>query len=330
LLSTGPGVAAWLCRGLPRTGTTLIELRCSDQAVIYLQQALRLQTKDPSARHSLARALADLGRFEEALAAFQEALQLAPDAAEIHNDLGSALRAFQRLPEALASYDIAIWLKPQGYSAHWNRSLTLLQSGDFTRGWVEYEWRWQKPQKPRRNFTQPTWDGSPLEGKTILLHFEQGIGDTLQFARYAPLVKERGGKVLIEAPAYLRRLLSRCEGIDSVVAEEEESPSFDVQFPLMSLPKLFGTTLATVPAKDPYLSAEPDRVERWGRWLPKHDRCLRVGIVWQGNRFHREDRHRSIPLAALPRSPTWTHPPHQPPKGPQRRASQGASRTPFY
>src|SRR5262249_30755195 len=126
---------------------------------------------------------------------------------------------------------------------------------------------------------------------------EQGIGDTIQFVRYAANVKERGGIVLLQCPPYLRRLLSRAVGVDRVVAEGEPLPAFDVQAPLMSLPRLFGTTLDTIPNKVPYLSPERELVEQWRERLGPADGKKRIGIVWQGNRFHRWNRHRSIPLA---------------------------------
>lgn len=278
-------------------GSALTELGRPDEAIPFLQQATRLQPDSPMAHNSLGLALADLGRFEEAVAAYQEALRLQPQSADTHGNLGTVLMAMQRLPEALASYEIALLHQPQAVSARWNRSLALLLSGDFERGWTEYEWRWQRPKTRRRSFVQPTWDGSPLNGRTILLHSEQGIGDTIQFVRYAALVKERGGTVFLECPPYLRRLLSRCEGVDRVLPEGEPLPAFDVQAPLLSLPRLFGTTLATVPAKVPYLSPEPELVEQWGKRLGPADGKLRVGIAWQGNRFHRWNRHRSVPLA---------------------------------
>src|SRR5262249_19290790 len=152
-------------------------------------------------------------------------------------------------------------------------------------GWPEYEWRWQRKQTPARPFRQPRWDGSPLEGRTILLYSEQGLGDTIQFIRYAPLVKERGGRLIVECPWMLASLFQTCCGIDLVLAEGESLPEFDVQAPLMSLPAIFGTKLKTVPSDVPYLHADPDHVEKWHQYLDDEGR-FRVGICWQGNPHH--------------------------------------------
>jgi tetratricopeptide (TPR) repeat protein len=278
-------------------GSALTELDRPDEAVPFLQQATRLTPDAPVAHNCLGLALADLGRFDEAVASYQEALRLQPQSADFHSNLGSAYMAMQRLPEALASYEIALLYQPQTVSARWNRSLALLLSGDWERGLVEYEWRWKRPQTPMRSFDRPMWDGSPLSGRTILLWTEQGIGDTIQFVRYATLVKERGGTVILQCPPYLRRLLSRAEGVDRVMPEGELLPAFDVQAPLMSLPRLFGTTLTSIPARVPYLSPEPERVEQWRQRLGDANGKLRVGILWQGNRFHQWNRYRSVRLA---------------------------------
>src|SRR5206468_2207445 len=147
--------------------------------------------------------LTDLGRFAEAEQAFQEALRLNPHHAEAHSNLGSAFKEQGRLQEALTSYDLAVCYEPNTPSFHWNRSLTLLQKGDFEEGWREYEWRWKRPQTPPRKFRQPPWDGGDLTGRTILLWMEQGLGDMIQFIRYASLVKERGGNVVVECPGSL-------------------------------------------------------------------------------------------------------------------------------
>ena len=198
--------------------------------------------------------------------------------------------------------------EPDNPSTRWNRSLALLQMGDYERGWQEYEWRWRKRDARPRRCPQPLWDGSPLEGKTILLWSEQGLGDAIQFARYAPLVKERGGRVVLECLHILTDLFRGTPGVDEVVAEGAPSPPFDVHAPLMSLPHLLGTALDTVPADVPYLVADPQRVALWKQRLAEIN-GFRVGIVWQGNPFHKWDRHRSVPLwrfAALADVPSVT------------------------
>jgi hypothetical protein len=170
--------------------------------------------------------------------------------------------------------------------------------GDYERGWPEYEWRWKHKRAPKRAFHEPLWDGSDLHGRTILLTAEQGLGDMLQFIRYAPMVKDRGGTVVLACPAIMLPVLSRCRGIDRFVSEGEPLPAFDVQAPLMSLPAIFKTTLATIPACVPYVFCDPGLVERWQRELSRWD-VFKVGIAWQGNPFHRWGHHRSFGLAPL-------------------------------
>ncbi len=166
-------------------------------------------------------------------------------------------------------------------------------------GWRELEWRWKAERRPRPPF--PEWDGSPLAGRTILLYIEQGFGDTLQFIRYAPLVKRSGGTVVLACPQQSIPILSTCPGIDRFVREGDRLVDVAVQAPLLSLPSLFGTELATIPADVPYLSAEAQRVEHWRAELAASESGsaapLRVGLAWQGSPTHREDRYRSIALA---------------------------------
>jgi len=208
------------------------------------------------------------------------------------------LRFQGRLKESLTSYQIALWLDPRSASAHWNRSLAWLQAGDFEQGWSEYEWRWQRQKAKPHAFRQPLWDGSSLAGRTIALHVEQGTGDTFQFIRYAALVKQRGGTVILRCPSPLIPLLSRCRGVDQLVSESAELPHSDAQAPLMSLPGIFKTSLATVPATVPYLFVDERRVEAW-RSHVRSTAGFTVGIAWQGNRHHAWDHHRSVPLSAF-------------------------------
>jgi hypothetical protein len=248
--------------------------------------------------NNLGLALADLGRHAEAEESYREALRLDPGYAEAHANLGSLYKDQGKLEEALACYQAALWLDPQSASTHYNRSLAGLKAGDYEKGWLAYEWRWRRGKVPPRPFRQPRWDGSPLGGRTILLWMEQGLGDMIQFIRYAPLVQQQGGTVVVECPGFLVPLFSTCKGIDRLVAEGEPLPAFDVQVPLMSLPGLLGTTLATVPAEEFYLQAEPSRVEVWSERLAGVG-DFKVGVVWQGNRHHPGDRWRSFPLASL-------------------------------
>jgi tetratricopeptide (TPR) repeat protein len=276
-------------------GLNLTELRRPGEAAVLLRQAVRLRPTSAEAHNNLGLALADLGRFSEAETCYHEALRLNARYTEAHVNLASAYKEQGRLPEALASYRVALWTDPHSVGAHWNRSLAWLAAGDFEHGWPEYEWRWRRKETPARPLPRPRWDGSPLGGRTILIYMEQGLGDMIQFIRYTELVKDRGGTLVVECPSFLLPLFSRCRGIDRLVAEGTPLPDFDIQAPLLSLPGLLGTTLATIPARVPYLSPDPGLVERWRDKLRGID-GFKIGITWQGNPHHRWDHYRSFPL----------------------------------
>jgi tetratricopeptide (TPR) repeat protein len=276
-------------------GLALTEVKRAGEAVVLLQQAVRLQPDNVDAHNNLGLAWAALGRFAEAEAAFAQVLRLNPRHAEAHANLGSTMKEQGRLEEALASYRIALLFDPESVSTHYNRGLALLHKGDYSQGWTEYEWRWRRKRTPPRPFRQPRWDGSSLEGKTILLYMEQGLGDMIQFIRFAALVKAKGGRVVVECPWFFVPLFSTCAGIDQVVAEGQPLPDFDVHAPLMSLPFLLGNTAEPVPATIPYLSAPPEREASWKEQLAEVP-GFKVGIVWQGNPYFEWDHWRSIPL----------------------------------
>ena len=284
--------------GLNGLGLTLTEMRRWDEAVVYLRQAVRLRPDFAEAHNSLGLALNDLAKWREAEAAFENALRLKPRYVEAHTNLGSCYAHQGRLTEALAAYDVALWLAPEQVSTHWNRSLSLLQLGDYENGWKEYEWRWRRTKSPMRPLPRPMWDGSSLEGNTILIWSEQGLGDTVQFSRYVPLVKEKGGTVALECPSPLLKLMARFGGVDQLVPEGQPLPPFDCHVPLMSLPRLFATRLESVPAPKSYITAQADRVERWREAMQSTD-GLKIGLAWQGNPHHQWDRHRSLPLKQL-------------------------------
>ena len=251
----------------------------------------------PRAHNNLGIALKDQGDLAEAINCHHRALQLRPDYAEAHSNLGVALGEQGKLDDAFACYRRALALKPDYAEAHGNHALLTLLTGDFEHGWAEYEWRWQTKGNrfARRHESRPLWDGRALAGKTILLHAEQGLGDTIQFVRYAPLVQERGGRVVLECQPPLLPLLADCPGIDQVLAHGDPLPAFETQAPLLSLPGILGTTLDSIPARVPYLRADPERVQFWRKKLEALD-GIKVGIVWQGSSKFRGDRQRSIPL----------------------------------
>jgi hypothetical protein len=213
-------------------------------------------------------------------------------------NLGNALRDRGEPDSAESSYLAALRIEPDYAEAHYIRALGQLLRGQFEEGWQGYEWRSKCRSFPRRSFDRPTWDGTPLAGRTILLHAEQGLGDVLQFIRYAAPVKDRGGIVLVECPAALRELLGRTPGIDRLIAQGESLPWFDVQASLMSLGRILRTSLATIPANVPYVFPDPEAADRRRQELAG-DAGLKVGICWQGNPNYPGDRQRSFPLDQL-------------------------------
>jgi Flp pilus assembly protein TadD len=269
-----------------------------EEALARLQEALRLQPDLADAYLHRAHALWQLGQFDEAAACGEQVVRLKPDSAEGHNVLGVVHMKAGRPAEAVAAFGRAVAVKPDFAQAHFNRGLALLLQGDYEHGWPEYDWRWRCRDFVTRPVAEGGWDGSPLAGRTILLQAEQGVGDTLQFIRFAPLVKQQGGTVILACSPALGSLLSRCEGIDQVVEQGKIDVKFDVEAPLLSLPGKLKTTLATVPARVPYLFGDPAREEHWRQELSRVP-GLKVGIAWQGNPDHPEDRLRSVPLTCF-------------------------------
>jgi tetratricopeptide (TPR) repeat protein len=277
----------------------LMALGRRDEAIAAYDAAIALSPNDLKALFNRANALFRVGRYAESLAGFDRLLALAPQHAPALSSRGLALQALGRHDDALASYAKAITLEKDHVDAHFNESLALLTVGDYARGFAEYEWRWKRAGLARRNFGKPLWLGEyPLGRKTILLHAEQGLGDTIQFARYAPLLARGGAKVVLEVQAELKQLLSGLEGV-TVLARGETLPACDVHCPLGSLPLAFKTTRDTVPAPIPYLRAAPERVAKWRARLEALPPGLRVALAWAGNPAHINDRNRSIALARL-------------------------------
>jgi tetratricopeptide (TPR) repeat protein len=280
-------------------GVVLLVQDKPTEALACFEQALALKPDNVEALNNRGSALRNLKRPSEALESYNQALAIKPDYAEALNNRGNALQALNRLAEALASFDTALAIKPDYAEAHWNRSCLRLLLGNFEPGWKEYEWRWKRQDVAswKRDFAQPLWLGEePLEGRTILLHDEQGFGDTIQFVRYLPLVAARAAKVFLDVRPPLKALLSGIEGASLIVGRAESLPEFDCHCPLPSLPLAFKTRLETIPATIPYLSASEDRVTKWKQRLPESG-MRRVGIAWAGNPGFKGDQTRSIGLA---------------------------------
>ncbi len=288
-------------------GNALHGLQRFDEALASFDRALRLVPTYDDALCNRGVVLHAMKRYDEALAACDLTIVLHPDYAQAHSNRGATLQDLMRCDEALASYDHALALRPDLAGAHNNAALCRLLVGDFERGWQEHEWRWQADQlaSERRNFPQPLWLGSgELAGRTILLHAEQGFGDTLQFCRYVPLLASRGARVILEVQRPLQRLMGTLAGAPQVISRGEPLPTFDLHCPLLSLPLAMRTQIDTIPARMPYLAATEDQVREWRDRLAGHEKP-RVGLVWAGNprkelaNCFRVDALRSMEFAQL-------------------------------
>jgi Tfp pilus assembly protein PilF len=304
-----------------------------DEAISSYRNALQLAPDHPEILYNLANACLELGLLADALSSYDLALAHAPghvgalvnrgntllrlnepvsaitsyDTAlsampghpQILTNRGHALRRLDWPAEALVDFKAALAAAPEFAEAHFEAAMTHLTLGDFDTGWKEYEWRWKTGvfARHRRSFQTPLWLGNePVAGKTILLHAEQGFGDTIQFVRYAPLLAARGADVICEVQPELQPLLSSLADI-TVMASGELRPAFDLHTPMLSLPLAFRTRIETIPAALPYLTASADRVARWRERLPQAR--PRAGFVWSGSPTHKNDSNRSIALARL-------------------------------
>jgi tetratricopeptide (TPR) repeat protein len=290
-------------------GSALHDLHCYEEALASYDRALAPRPDFAEALSNRGNALQELTRFDEAVASYDRAIQVQQTLAEAHSNRGNALRELDRLDEALASFDRAAELRPDLAEAHYNASICLLLTGDLRRGWQKHEWRWQTEQlrTARRQFAQPQWTGSDDIGRsTILLHAEQGLGDTLQFCRYVPLVAARAGRVILEVQRPLVALMGTLAGGAQVIARGDPLPDFDAHCPLLSLPFAFDTQLDTIPASAPYLAAVEAKTTAWRHRLGARDKP-RIGLVWAGDprkqlpNAHRIDRQRSIAFDGIAR-----------------------------
>ena len=282
-------------------GNALLVIGRLGEAAENLRKAVALKPGLAAAHSNLGNVLTEQDQPDQAIAALETAIRLQPNLAEAHNNLGNALRALGRFDAALACFEKAAAVQPDYAEARWNEGLCRLLLGDFEQGWKLYEWRWKKPGSAdkERDFAAPLWLGrKPVAGKRILLHAEQGLGDTLQFCRYAQRLAADGASVIVETQPALKSLLGGLAGVESVVARGEPLPPFDFHCPLMSLPLACETRLETIPAATPYIHVDPALVESWRSRLGART-APRVGLVWSGNRAHKNDRNRSVPLSMI-------------------------------
>jgi tetratricopeptide (TPR) repeat protein len=284
-------------------GSTLKEQGRLDEAVACCRRAIVLKPDFPEAYNNLGSALAEQGALDDAVGCYRRALALRPDFPEAYNNLGTGLREMGRPDEAIACYRRTIELRPDYPDAHFSLGMALLARGDMAEGWAEYEWRWQTPQmrRGRRPFAQPQWRGEAAAGRTLLIHAEQGFGDTLQFCRYGALARERGLRVIMEVEKPLVRLLRGLSGVERVVGRGETLPPFDLHCPLLSMPLALGTVMASIPNGGAYLRADAAQASAFRTRLAAAGRdATRIGLVWAGSaRLHSPalaavDRRRSV------------------------------------
>jgi Flp pilus assembly protein TadD len=288
---------------LTNLGLALVE---SDpaQAVDYCRSAVEFGPQFAQTHNNLGFVMTRNGQHEEAIASCRRALEINPNFADAFTNLGTAYLAFGMRDAAAKSFERAIALSPESAQARFNQSALLLLRGKFKDGWQQYEWRRRTGEAPPRDFVQPRWNGEPLEGKTVMIWAEQGLGDTLQFVRYAAMVKNLGARVVFECQKPLLKLIRSAKGIDCLVEQESgvevsgqrsEVGEFDYQIPLLSLPGVFKTTLETIPAEVPYLFAEPALILKWRERLV-HVEGFRIGINWQGRPGKGPWQARNIPV----------------------------------
>jgi len=286
---------------LTNRGVALQNLRRYGEALSSHERALAVRPSDAVALNNLGVTLHRLGQLDEALANYDRALAARPDYAEAFVNHGVTLHDLKRFDEALASYDRAIALQPDYADAFFFRSMSRLLTGDFERGWFEYERRWESSSAAlsKRDFQQPLWLGEDdIADKTILLHSEQGFGDTIQFCRYAPLVAARGARVMIEVEEPLQGLMTGLDGVVRIIAKGDPLPDFDIQCPLLSLPLAFRTRMNTIPSNLSYLRPPKRTLQDWDARLGQESRP-KIGLAWAGNAKHVRDRERSISFSAF-------------------------------
>ena len=286
---------------LNHLGLVALQTGHPDDAVDLIRNAIALNRRIPEFHCNLGTALQNQAKLDEAVASYRRALALKPNFTDALSNLGNILLHQGKPAEAAVCYRKAIDLQPDFPEAHFNHSTVLLLEGKFHHGWQEFEWRWRRKDFELRHPVHSRWRGDDLNGRTILLHAEQGLGDSIQFVRYAPLVARRGATVLVEAQRPLVTLFSGMEGVSGVFAQGDRLPAFDYHCPFMSLPLAFATTLDTIPSTMPYLRADAERVAGWRRRVAPLP-GLRVGLVWAGTPLpsqlwaHAMDQRRSITL----------------------------------
>jgi tetratricopeptide (TPR) repeat protein len=272
------------------------------EAIKYARKAIELKPDWADPYITLGLCEGEMNRLEAAVAVFQSAVERFPNHGKLWTNLGAALNRLGRYEEALQTYTRAVSIDGGLAIAHWNRSTILLLQGQLAEGWQEYGWRKnaQDMWKPMatHNHTEPLWDGRPFLGKTLLVHYEQGIGDTIQFVRYVPIVKALGGSVILEVHEGLVGLLGCIKDADLIIPSAKGGAvKADMHVFLLDLPGIFNTTLQNIPAEVPYIQADPVLVCQWRARIPQ-DR-FNIGLAWAGSPRHKNDKNRSCQLSDL-------------------------------
>jgi tetratricopeptide (TPR) repeat protein len=281
-------------------GLALTDLERYEEAIACHFNAIELQPQRAELFSNLGGAFEKQGDLDRAVGYYRRAIELQPDLAEAYVNLGNVQSEQGQWQDAAESYHRALQLRANYPDAHTGLAALLLYQGDLASGWSEYEWRWQCKRLRPRPFPQPLWDGSPPGGKTILIHAEQGLGDTFQFIRYLPLVKAQGATVILEVQKPLVQLLANTPGVDRLIAAGGELPAFDFYAPLLSLPRIFRTTLETIPAQAPYLFADQALVQHWREKLHAVG-GFRIGVNWHGRSGRGAHRQRDVPSDCIAR-----------------------------
>ena len=288
---------------LNHLGAALTEKENYEEAIDAFERALRLEPEYSEVYNNLAIAFRNIGDFSKAAANLRHVLEIEPDSAEAYYNLGNTLCEMGRCREAAECYDSAVRLKPDYPQARWNKSFAFFLDGKIAEGFRQYQWRKDGGLDlfiyPHR-YNKPLWDGFPLKGKTILIHYEQGFGDVIQFLRYVPMVKDLGARVLLEVRAPVAALLKDFKCVDKVIEARLDSAvqeGFDCYVPLIDLPLIFGTTLETIPAEVPYMTADRSRSEEWSRRICTNG--LNIGLVWGCKPKDNINRRRNCSLEGL-------------------------------
>jgi len=294
-LAAQPGYAeAWNNQGI-----AFQHLGRPEDALASYDKALAVAPENGDIWNNRGVALQELDLPKEALASFERSLAANPGSARAWNNRGLALNSVGRVEEAVASYDRAIAIDPRHADAHWNKGLAALQLGRFDEGWGLYDWRLRRSDLALpRACDKPLWNGrEDIAGKTLLICSEQGLGDTIQFCRYASMTAAKGADIILSVQDALVPLMAGLGAGVTIIGESEAPPSFDRHIPLLSVPLAFGTNAHNIPVKIPYLFSEPARVERWKARIGAAG--FKIGVAWQGGNRGRVTRGRSFPLLAL-------------------------------